>query len=142
MTAQQSTNLSVEEALKILKEYSCVQIKTVESEVDKEQLRQALLLVTSFSEYENLGICADNVQQGFAALSGYLKALGYETSLDLASIPESQDGVYIKFNTQKMSYYLDSYTGHYRGVLISCQSENDNLVGTYGHFPLNLFNDF
>ncbi len=38
-----------------------------------------------------------------------------------------------------MSYYLDQYTGEYRGVLVSCQSEDDLIAGTYGHFPLDLF---
>lgn len=173
MTAQSSTNLTVEEALKILKEYSCVQIRTVTSKINSEELRQALLLITNLSEYENLGICADNTEQGFSALSDYLKAFNYDVNIDnllsaetekknsasqsdreqnrvnangdkILSVGEKTavDGaVYLKFNTQKMTYYLDSYTGSYRGVLVSCQSENDTLVGTYGHFPLDLFAD-
>jgi hypothetical protein len=171
MTAQPSTNLTVEEALKILKEYSCVQIRTVTSKINSEELRQALLLITNLSEYENLGICADNAEQGFAALSDYLKAFNYDVNVDsflnsflnseteknssasqsdrfnangekILSVGEKTEfegAVYLKFNTQKMTYYLDSYTGSYRGVLVSCKSENDTLVGTYGHFPLDLF---
>ncbi|MGL5033413.1 MAG: DUF1824 family protein, partial [Microcystaceae cyanobacterium] len=53
--------------------------------------------------------------------------------------PEIEGPVYLKFNTKKMSHYLDTYDGSYRGVLISCQMEDDNLTGTYGYFPLNLF---
>jgi hypothetical protein len=135
------TNTSKETALKLLKEYSCIQIKQAESETEKENLRQAIKLITSLSEYENIGICADNYQQGFLALSSYLKALGYEANLNLDSLPKGEDSVYIKFNTQKMNYYLDSYTGTYRGVLISCQGEDDSIVGTYGHFPLDLFSN-
>jgi hypothetical protein len=142
MTARQSTNLSVEEALKLLKQFSCSAIATIELEIEPEQLRQALLLVTSLSKSENLGICADNAQQGFAALSSYLKALGYQADCDPTVASDIQGAIYIKFNTQKMSCYFDSYTGSYRGVLVSCQSENDMLVGTYGHFPLDLFNNF
>jgi hypothetical protein len=173
MTAQPSTNLTVEEALKILKEYSCVQIRTVTSKINSEELRQALLLITNLSEYENLGICADNAEEGFTALSEYLKAFKYDLNVDsllraesekkssasqkkddrsyfnangdkIVSVGEKttvEGAVYIKFNTQKKTYYLDSYTGSYRGVLVSCQSENDTLVGTYGHFPLDLFAD-
>jgi hypothetical protein len=141
MTTRQLPNLNLEEALKILKEYSCVQIKNPESVVDKEQLKQALILIISLSESENFGICADDAQEGLAALFDYLKATGYETNVDRASASEIEGGVYIKFNTQKMSYYLDSYTGNYRGVLVSCQSENDTIVGTYGHFPLDLFSN-
>jgi Domain of unknown function (DUF1824) len=139
MTAQSSLDPFVTEALKLLKQYSCIDIKTAESESDREQLRQAIILVTSLSEYNNLGICADDEKAGFAALTDYLKALGYDTKVEFASDPEIEGAVYIKFNMQKMSYYLDSYTGTYRGVLVSCQSENDKIVGTYGHFPLDLF---
>ncbi|NJK49967.1 DUF1824 family protein [Candidatus Gracilibacteria bacterium] len=142
MTTQPSTNLPVEEALQLLKKFSCTAIATVESEIELEQLRQALLLVTSLSESENLGICADNAQQGFAALSSYLKAFGYQADCDPTLASDLQGAIYIKFNTQKMSYYFDSYTGNYRGVLVSCQSDNDMLLGTYGHFPLDLFAHF
>ena len=144
MSIQSENNLTIKEALKILGEYSCIQIKTVDSEGDKKQLQQALLLITSLSEYENLGVCADNAIQGFGALQSYLKALGYEGEgcCDSDLIPKSEENkpVYIKFSTQRMSYFLDSYTGEYRGVLVSCQSEeNDAIVGTYGHLPLDLF---
>lgn len=135
----QQTNLTVEEALKILKGYSCIEIKTAESEEEKERLRQALLLIVSLSNSENLGVCADNAEQGFAALSSYLKALGYQTTFDKNSIPVNKDPVYIKFNTYKMSHFIDSYQGNYRGILVSCQSDDDNIVGTYGHLPLDLF---
>jgi hypothetical protein len=132
-------NLTVNEALKLLKTYSCAKTQTVESEAEKERLRQALLLIVSLSEWQNLGICADNSKLGVEALSSYLKALGYQPNFDLNSISSVEDPVYIKFNSQKMSHYLDSYTGKYRGVLVSAQAENDEITGTYGHFPLDLF---
>lgn len=134
-----SKNLTLEEAQAILKEYSYTQIKPVESEAEKQRLRQAILLVCSLSEYENLGICADNTEAGLAALSSYLKALGNTTKFSIENFPQSSTPVYIKFNTQKQSHYLDSYLGSYRGVLISCQSEDERLTGTYGHFPLDLW---
>ena len=142
MSALQPTDLNIDEALKILNLYSCAQVKNTEPSVEAEQLRQALLLVTNLSESENLGVCAENAQQGFTALKSYLKALGYQNSLEQDSLPNNQNPVYIKFNTAKRSYYLDEYIGKYRGVLISCQSEDDKIVGTYGHFPLDLFSDF
>jgi Domain of unknown function (DUF1824) len=141
MTVNPSTNLTIDEALKILKEYSCMQIKIVESATEKEQLKEALLLITGLSEYENLGICADNIQEGLMALSSYLKAFNYKVKDKLVANSEIEGAVYIKFNTQKMAHYYDTYTGSYRGVLVSCQSENDALVGTYGHFPLDLFSN-
>jgi len=104
--------MSIEEALKLLKEYGCIKLKIAQSSEEEEALRQAILLVNQGSESINLGICADN-----------------------------NEAVYIKYNTQRQASYLDSYTGTYRGVLVSCQSENDQLVGTYGHFPLDLFSE-
>ncbi|MFW6359750.1 MAG: DUF1824 family protein [Chroococcales cyanobacterium] len=139
MSTQASNTLSLEEARNILRQYSCIQLKVPESEPEKEQLRQAVLLITSLSESENLGVCADNPAQGFAALESYLKALGYEVNFDQNATPTLEDPVYIKFNTEKQRHLIDSYTGGYRGVLISCQSENDQVAGTYGHLPLDLF---
>lgn len=138
MTSSNS-NLTVDDALKILKDYSCLQIKIVDFEADKHKLRQALKIVSSLCETENIGICADNFKEGLTTLKSYLSALGFSDNLD--KYPKAPKGtpVYIKFNTETMSYYVDYYAGSYRGVLISCQSDNHNLVGTYGHFPLNLF---
>ena len=139
MSVLPPTDLNIDEALKILNLYSCAQVRNTEPSVEKEQLRQALLLVTNRSESENLGICADNAQQGFTALTSYLQALGYKNNLDRDALENNREPVYIKFNTAKMSYYIDEYIGKYRGVLVSCQSEDDKIVGTYGHFPLDLF---
>jgi len=138
MSPEQKTNLTVDQALKILKQYSCIEVKNVNSPAEKEQLCQALLLITSLSESENLGICADNSATALTALTSYLKALGYQPKL--TEIPEINTPIYLKFSTQKMSHYLDSYSGEYRGVLVSCFSEeNPEISGTYGHLPLDLF---
>ncbi len=136
---QTNENLTVDDALKILKDYSCLQIKIVDFEADKHKLRQAIQLVSELCDSENIGICADNFQQGFKTLKSYLKALGFSADLEPPSTFPRNNSVYIKFNTENMSYYVDNYTGSYRGVLISCQSDDHKLVGTYGHFPLNLF---
>jgi hypothetical protein len=133
-------SMTVERALAILKSYSCLEVKLVQSEADKKELQTAIKKIVDLSEYENLGICADSLELAFESLSNYLKALGYENALDIASLPPQEKAVYLKFNTQKNSHYLDSYDGDYRGVLISCQSEDDKISGTYGYFPLDLFN--
>lgn len=139
MSDLNTSQFTVDQAVKLLKRYSCLPTQTVETEVQKEQLREALLLVTRESEWENLGICAENTASAIAALRSYLEALGYKSNIDLAEIPNLNESVYLKFNTQKMSYYLDRYPGEYRGVLVSCQGEQENIIGTYGYFPLNLF---
>lgn len=140
MSTESPANLNVAEALKLLKVFSCIETHTIESESEKAQLREALLTIVNLSDTQNLGICADNAVRGFSALASYLQALGYKPPFNTADIPTADNPVYIKFNTQRMSHYLDSYTGPYRGVLVSCQSSDcDEINGTYGHFPLDLF---
>ena len=137
MNTHNPTNLTVEEAQKILNDFSCMDTKSVDSESEKALLRQALLLLTSLSNYQNLGICADTTDQGLLALKTYSDALGYKATLDLTSVEGS---VYIKFNSKTGLSYLDCYTGKYRGVLVSCQSSQDESInGTYGHLPIDLF---
>ncbi|WP_322112000.1 DUF1824 family protein [Aerosakkonema funiforme] len=139
-TQTMTAHLTVEQAQTILKQFSCIETKPIESEQEKALLRQALLTIAKLSDYLNLGICADTAEQGFAALKTYLEGLGYKIRLDTSKTPSLESPVYIKFNTHKQSHYLDSYTGIYRGVLVSCQSsENDSISGTYGHLPLDLF---
>ena len=135
---QMMNNLTVKEAQKILSRFSCVDVQPL-SESEKALIRQAILLLTSKSDYQNLGVCADSAAQGFLSLETYLQALGYESTLDQADTTSSVGAVYIKFNTQKETYYLDSYMGKYRGVLVSCQSSDELINGTYGHLPLDLF---
>jgi hypothetical protein len=48
----------------------------------------------------------------------------------------------LKFNTLKNAWYLDSYSGDSRGVLITyytSEAELDDVNGTYGPFLLDLF---
>ena len=100
---QANSNLSVDEALKILKDYSCLQIKIVDFAADKHKLRQAIKIVSNLCEKENIGICADNFKEGFTTLESYLKALGLCEKLDkLATAPQGIP-IYIKFNTETMS---------------------------------------
>jgi Domain of unknown function (DUF1824) len=140
MSVENQANLTVEQAQKILGEFSCTETKTVSSEEEKALLREALLLFTRLSDSQNFGICADTAAEGFFALETYLKALGYDVSLDPPDFTSTVEPVYIKYNTLKGSYYFDSYTGSYRGVLVSCQSSQaESVNGTYGHLPLDLF---
>lgn len=140
MSTQNLPHLTIDSALKILSAFSCKDSKSVESESEKLLLRQALLLLNDLSDYLNLGICADSADEGFSALESYLKALGYEATINQADSNSFNGSIYIKYNTEKQSYYLDSYTGDYRGVLVSCPSSQDESIsGTYGHLPLNLF---
>lgn len=140
MSTQNQDNLTVESARKTLKAFSCINTKSVDSASEKDSLCQALILFVSKSDYQNFGICADSATEGFLALETYLKALGYQPPIQGSDIASFVGTVYLKFNTQKNSYYLDSYTGKYRGVLVSCQSSQDESInGTYGHLPLDLF---
>lgn len=140
MSTPKPTTLSLEEAQQILKNFTCLDMQSLASPLQKQELRQAILLVASLSDYQMLGVCASSTDEGFLALKTYLTALGYQPVLDPKSAASFTNSVYIKFNTLKGSYYVDSYTGSYRGVLVSCQSASESGISeTYGHLPLDLF---
>ncbi|MEG3849709.1 DUF1824 family protein [Microcoleus sp. herbarium19] len=142
MSTQNQTNLTVEAAQQILKDFTCLDMQSAASPLEKQALRQSILLVASLSDYQMLGVCASSTDEGFSALETYLKALGYEAVLDPSAFSAFNGSVYIKFNTLKGSYYVDGYIGTYRGVLVSCQSSLEGgVTGTYGHLPLDLFAD-
>lgn len=134
---QHQSHLSVEEAQILLKDFNCTAGKSLTSESEKVLIRQAVLVVSRFSDYQILGICADTAVQGIAALGSYAKALGYKPNFDLTLV----DGaVYIKFNPVTGLCYLNPYSGEHRGVLVSCQSpESYSINEIYGHLPLDLF---
>jgi hypothetical protein len=143
MSNQNSNNLTVEAAEKMLNEFTCLNIKsnaspTPTSEEEKTRIRAALLLLVNSSDYQMLGVCASSVSEGFSALARYLEAIGYKkTTLSDSAV---EGPTYIKFNGKTESYHADSYTGEFRGVLVSCQSEEgEGVNGTYGHLPLDLF---
>lgn len=134
----QPIDRSLASALELLQSYSCITPKLITSTGEKAKVQEALLLVTKLADHQNLGICAEDIPTGLAALGSYAQALGYK--LPIRSETAEISPVYIKFNAQKQSYYLDAYPGTYRGVLVSCQSsEYEVLNGTFGHFPLDLF---
>lgn len=136
MSTSNQTNLTVAEAQKVLKDFNYIENKSVAAS-EKALIREALLLITSFSDYQIFGICADTSTQGLLALKTYSESLGYKTSFDLTPVEGS---VYIKFNPQTGLCYLDSYSGKHRGVLVSCQSSQDNSINEmYGHLPIDLF---
>jgi Domain of unknown function (DUF1824) len=142
MSTQNPTNLTVEKAQQILKDFTCLDMQSVASPLEKQALREAMLLVASLSDYQMLGVCASSTNEGFLALEAYLKALGYQPVFEPNAVPAFTGSVYIKFNTLKGSYYVDGYPGTYRGVLVSCQStEEGGVSDTYGHLPLDLFVD-
>lgn len=132
--------LNAKSARQLLGTFSCIESKIIESASEKALIYQAIFLFNDLADYINLGICADTAAEGLLALESYIKALGFEVSINREEIASFETPVYIKFNGQKQTYYLDFYTGKYRGVLISCQSsEDESINGTYGYFPLDLF---
>lgn len=130
-------NLPLEATLKRLRSYSCITPKIVTPE-EKIPLQNAIVEVVKRSDGHNFGICADTPEEAIQALCSYLKGIGY--TVELTSLPQNAiAGVtYLKYNLQRQAFYLDEYTGTYRGVLIACQGD-ENVSGTYGYFPLDLF---
>ncbi|MBN3869212.1 MAG: DUF1824 family protein [Nostoc sp.] len=137
MSTPNPQNLTDEEAKKILKKFNCLDIAPILNPSEKIVVRSALILLTKLADYQILGICADTAEEGILAMKTYSLALGYEPPDNLLT-PEGP--VYIKLNGKNGLCYLDSYAGHHRGVLVSCQSEDEEGINEmYGHLPLDLF---
>jgi hypothetical protein len=137
MPTPNHSTINVQEAKKILNKFNCLDIAPPIKPSEKPGIRQALLLLTSLSDYQILGICADTAEEGLSAMKTYSHALGYEVNNDLPTI---EGPVYIKCNGKTGLCYFDSYSGHHRGVLVSCQSNSKGGINEmYGHLPLDLF---
>lgn len=109
------------------------------SDAQAQSIREALLWLNDMSEYQTLGICAGSLAEAEAALKGYVAALSQPINVD---IPEQSGAVFLKFNTLKNAWYVDGYSGESRGVLVTyhtTEPEMDDVNGTYGPFPLELF---
>jgi Domain of unknown function (DUF1824) len=138
-------NLAAAQAL--LEAYNCSEqpasVPTVTEETaapdQQMQLRQALQIVVQACDRQIFGVCADSLAAGVESLASYLQALDQPTDLKFEPLAGP---VYLKFNPSTGRCYRDVYTGHHRGVLVSCQSDFEQGVnGTYGHLPLDLFSD-
>lgn len=136
MSTQNSTNLTVQSAQKLLKSFNCIEPKLVNLESEKAQIRQALLLLSEHSDYQIFGICADTTEQGLLALQTYTTAFGYEPNCHFAAV---EGAIYLKFNPNTRLCYLESYTGIHRGVLVAFQSSEVGINEMYGHLPIDLF---
>ncbi|BAY75200.1 hypothetical protein NIES25_16180 [Nostoc linckia NIES-25] len=132
-----SNHLTPEEARKILNKFNCLDIAPILKPGEKDVIRNALILMANLADYEILGICADTAEEGILAMKTYSLAFGYEPP---SNLPTPEGPVYIKLNGKNGLCYVDSYAGHHRGVLVSCQSFNEAGINEmYGHLPLDLF---
>lgn len=156
MTLSNSLPLSLESACQILRQFNCLDSKSPELSnsaipdpaisdpaisdpviPDRATLQQALLRVAQASDYQILGICADSIAEGRRALESYAAALEYQPVLNTTLL---EGAVYIKFNPKTGLCYANTYNGHYRGVLVSCQSAYESGVNEmFGHLPIDLF---
>ncbi len=77
-----SKNISLKDAVDLLRRYSCNDHIGINTETEKQQIREALLLVVELSDWQNLGICAENSDQALKTLVDYLKVFNYPDNLD------------------------------------------------------------
>jgi hypothetical protein len=113
---------------------------------DRAPIRLALMALLDQSDYQTIGVCAADLATALESLNSYLAALDQlETELvsgkDLKDDLKPGEGIYVKSNTRTGRAYAERYSGDYRGVLVAYQSDvAGTITGTYGHFPLDLFN--
>ncbi|MEO1095954.1 MAG: DUF1824 family protein [Cyanobacteria bacterium J06638_28] len=139
MTSSDLSSADIPTVRKQLTRFSCLEVAPTLADAETQAVREALLLFNELSEYQTLGICADDLATAKAATEAYVAVLSRPIQLDL----EPRNGpVFLKFNTLKGAWYLDDYPGPSRGVLVSfhtTEPEMDAVNGTYGPFPLDLF---
>lgn len=129
--------LTLDAALQVLRRFTCLDRFTPADIPAPEVTRQALHIVADRSDYQIFGICADTVAAANQTLQDYLIALQYD---DQPLLTSSEGPVYVKYNPRTGLCHTTSYTGDYRGVLVSCQSAYDQDINeTFGHLPLDLF---
>jgi hypothetical protein len=132
-----SPALELEAAQMLLRQFICIESLPIDQVPGLEATRSAVQLVCQHSDYQIFGICADTAEQAIAALHQYLEALDYS---DRPQPPAIAGSVYLKFNPNTQLCYFTIYTDTHRGVLVSCQSaDEDDVNEIYGHLPLNLF---
>jgi Domain of unknown function (DUF1824) len=125
------------EAEQILRAFTCVEQTGVQPTQDDQVIRDAIAIVAELSDYQILGICADDAESAVQAMKDYMTALGYERVPEVNSVAGT---VYLKFNPKSGRSQMEPYVGKHRGVLVSCQSAYDDGVNeTFGHLPLGLF---
>jgi Domain of unknown function (DUF1824) len=107
----------------------------------RENIRRALQVLTNAADYHIFGVCADSQSVGLDALQAYARHFSYELAETFKQQFSSVNGaVYLKFNPRTQRCFTDVYSGTYRGVLVSFQSDSESgYSGTHGHFPLDLF---
>jgi Domain of unknown function (DUF1824) len=126
----------IQAACALLRQFTCTE--PASETTDSALVRQAMRVVADHSDYQILGICAETLAEGEAALRSYGQALGYEVPVAIA--PTITGPTYIKFNPKTGRCHADGYIGVHRGVLVSCQSAYDGDVNeTFGHLPMDLF---
>lgn len=142
------SSLQVRAAIELLQQFTIIDtategstlvssVKNLPAELSRELVYEALTLVLDGSEYQLIGICAENYAEGALALQQYLAAFDYEIE---PSFSDPGQPIYIKYNSKTEACYSKPYDGDHRGVIISCQSSYDDDVNeTFGHLPLDLF---
>ena len=142
-----SEQLTAASVRRFLNQFVCFQTLPPLSELITEQVQRSLQFLVEQSDFQTFGICADSAQASETALNSYLSGLGYpqltESGIQIeapADLDPAQTPVFMKYNLRNGKCYQEPYTGTARGVLITCHgAAQDDINGTYGHFPLNLF---
>jgi Domain of unknown function (DUF1824) len=127
-----------DEAVKLLRLFTCIDRIPADQIPDNAAVKAALAIVREHSDYQILGICADNLAAAKQALESYIQAFDYQF---LPVIPPIEgEAIYVKYNPKLRSCHSDSYIGDHRGVLVSCQSSYDEDINElFGHLPLDLY---
>ena len=139
MSSQSSTHLTDQTAQGLLRQFICVDRQPSSPQLDYATVREALLWVVDRSDFQLFGICADNLRSRAAGSSSLFSRFRARAK-DRRRCESSEGVVYLKYNPKTGRCHAEPYTGNHRGVLVSCQSaEEDDINETFGHLPIDLF---
>jgi len=145
-------DLTILEAEKILRQMSDLGDSSISSDIEigsvvnslvNDQwttLQNALLFLQQHSEFQIFGVCARNSAIACRSLKAYLNAFEYDDLSISSQHLQSDQPIYLKYNSRNQTLYHDIYQGKYEGVLISYHSNfSEDYSGTHGYFPLDLW---
>jgi hypothetical protein len=117
--------------------------KPIASSCELPPLRASCVSLSARASGVMLGICADDTEQGLAALKAWTAGLGLPRKLlhglDENGVPKPLPGsVFIKYNSASGDAFVSGYDGEARGVLFT-PALADGHFRQAGYLPLALF---
>ena len=103
-------------------------------------LMDELLSVIDSSDWFTVGIMAPSAEIAVNSLREIEKCLDWNEMKMIYSMPKENEPVFLKGNQKSGNFFIRNEDGLGKGILLSCQYNNESLdADTLGPFPLDFF---